>query len=183
MFTRLQAKLRDLRSFSCAEDGVSAVEFALVLPIMVALYLGGVELTHGVTIDRKVTAMTSAAADLVSQAAKIENAEMDGIFDAAAAILQPYSENNSKLIISSVRVDSNGAATIVWSDAHNTSAHGVGSSVTLPEGITENNTTIIMAEGRYTYTPQFGTAFTGDLVLTDTFYLRPRMTNSIQRVP
>ncbi|MCB1476063.1 MAG: pilus assembly protein [Rhodobiaceae bacterium] len=167
--------------FARAREGVSAVEFALVLPFLILLYLGGTELSHAITVDRKLTAMTSSVADLVSQAAVIENAEMNGIFNAVSAILAPYSANDATVVVSSIKVDSNGVAKVDWSDGFHKAARAKGSTVTLPAGIAEKGTTIIMAEGTYTYSPQFGAALTGPVNLSDSFYLRPRVTDSIQR--
>ncbi|MGE0847003.1 MAG: TadE/TadG family type IV pilus assembly protein [Flavobacteriaceae bacterium] len=183
---KLSARIRErsalLRCWR-TEDGVSAVEFALILPLLIALYLGGVELSHAITIDRKVTSMTSSVADLVSQAAVIENAEMQGIFNAVSAIMTPYPEAEARVVVSSVSVDSNGVARVSWSDGYHKTPRSVGSTITLPQGIAENNTTIILAEGEYTYQPQFGSAITGPLTVSDRFYLRPRVTDSILRVP
>ena len=41
--------------FARDQRGVSAVEFALVAPLMITLYLGCVEISQGVGVDRKVT--------------------------------------------------------------------------------------------------------------------------------
>ncbi|MGE0230353.1 MAG: TadE/TadG family type IV pilus assembly protein [Flavobacteriaceae bacterium] len=172
---------RLLRSFAKAREGVSAVEFALVLPILILLYLGGTELSHGITVDRKLTAMTSSVADLVSQAAIIEDDEMTGIFNAVSAILAPYDASDATVVVSSIKVDNNGVAKVQWSDGFHAAKRATGSTVTLPSGIAENGTSIILAEGTFTYSPQFGAAFTGPLTLTDKFYLRPRVTDSIQR--
>jgi Flp pilus assembly protein TadG len=43
------------RRFARDRRGVSAVEFALLAPIMVALYLGCVEVSDAVSADRKVS--------------------------------------------------------------------------------------------------------------------------------
>ena len=40
------------RRFGADERGVSAVEFALILPLLVTLYLGVSEITQAVTIKR-----------------------------------------------------------------------------------------------------------------------------------
>ena len=53
------------------ERGVSAVEFAMLLPLMLTLYLGGVEVSQGVSIDRKVTLTARTVADLVAQVSSI----------------------------------------------------------------------------------------------------------------
>ena len=48
------------------ERGVSAVEFALLLPLMLTLYLGAVEVSQGIRADRKVTLTARTIVDLVS---------------------------------------------------------------------------------------------------------------------
>ena len=72
------------------ERGVSAVEFALLLPLMLALYLGAVELSQGIAADRKVTLTSRTVADLVSQVTNINNAGMTNSLNAAAAVMAPY---------------------------------------------------------------------------------------------
>src|ERR1700692_1888012 len=47
--------------------GLSAVEFALLLPLMLTLYLGGVEVSNGVAADRKVAITARTVADLASR--------------------------------------------------------------------------------------------------------------------
>ncbi len=56
--------------------GVSAVEFALLLPVMMTLFLGSVEASQGIAADRKVELTAHALADLASQYTDITNADM-----------------------------------------------------------------------------------------------------------
>src|SRR5262249_34725949 len=67
-FALLNRRLsRKLRRFARDKRGISAVEFAMLLPLMVTLYLGGVEVSQAVAIDRKVTLIARTVADLVAQ--------------------------------------------------------------------------------------------------------------------
>jgi Flp pilus assembly protein TadG len=168
------------RAFLRNERGVSAVEFALILPVLVILYLGGVELTQAVTADRKVTAATSAVGDLVAQAQEINGGDIDNIFDAASAILAPYNADGLQVVVSSVRINENGDATVLWSDARNTACHAVGSSIVIPAGVAIPDSTVIVAESEFFYQPIFGQIVTESIRLSDTFYMRPRTVDEVQ---
>ena len=68
------------------DRGVSAVEFALLAPLMVALYLGCAEISDGIGADRKVSLAASTLANLASQVTSISTTEMTNILNASAAI-------------------------------------------------------------------------------------------------
>ena len=53
---------RPIRRLLRDKRGISAVEFAMLLPLMVTLYLGGVEVSQAVAIDRKVTLVAARSA-------------------------------------------------------------------------------------------------------------------------
>ena len=55
------------RSFLRARGGATAVEFALLLPFLLLLYLGGFELTQALSTYRKLTDTTAELASIVSQ--------------------------------------------------------------------------------------------------------------------
>ncbi len=162
---------------------VSAVEFALILPLMVTLFLGGTELSQGISVKRKMVLANRTVADLVSQDSSITNAEMTSIFSASAAVVAPYAAANLKLVVSGVNIDAGGVAKVAWSDPYQATARTVGSTVTLPAGLNIPSTWLVFAEATYNYTPPVGYTIVGTLALTDTMYLRPRLTTTIARVP
>ena len=172
---------RPLARLAGDRSGVSAVEFALILPILLALYLGGNELGHALTIDRKVTHVTSAVADLVTQAKTISNSEMTNILDAAESIMTPYLTTDLKIKVSFVTIDADSVATVVWSDARNDTAFAPGTEIQLPAGIKQPDTYLIVSEVHYNYVPIIGYVMTGNFDLSDTFYLRPRLSETIAR--
>ena len=76
-----------LRRFGRDRRGASAVEFALIAPLMLGLYIGCVEISDGVAADRKVTLTAGALANLTSQVTTMITADMDNIFAASTAIM------------------------------------------------------------------------------------------------
>ncbi len=174
--------IRRLVSFARDRRGVSAVEFAMLLPLMVTLYLGVVEVSQGVATDRKVTLTTRTMADLASRVSSINNADMSSLLNASAAVIAPYQPAPLKIVLSAVSIDANGVAKIAWSDTLNGTARSVGSTVTLPTALNVANTQLIWSEVFYTYSPTFGYVLTGNLNLSDQIYMRPRLSDSITRV-
>ena len=66
-----------IRKTGSDNRGVAAVEFALILPLMLVLYIGTAELTTGLMANRKMTVVARALSDLVAQ----ETDETTGITD------------------------------------------------------------------------------------------------------
>jgi Flp pilus assembly protein TadG len=163
------------------ERGVSAVEFAMLLPLMITLYLGAVEISQAVGIDRKVTLTTRTVADLASQVSNISDADMSNLLNASAAVVAPYETSKLKVTVSRVDVDANGAAKVVWSDTLGGSARAVGSGVTLPAALGVPSTSLIWSEVSYSYTPTIGYVVTGTLNLSDQLFMRPRLSACVQR--
>jgi Flp pilus assembly protein TadG len=154
----------------------------MLMPFMLALYFGTVEVTQGVAVDRKVTLTARTLADLASQVSSIDNAGMTNILNATAAIIAPYDQTKLKVVVSAVTIDNNGAAKIVWSDTLNGTRRTVGATVTLPTALNVANTTLIWSEVTYSYKPVVGYVVTGTLTLSDQMYMRPRLSDSVTRV-
>jgi Flp pilus assembly protein TadG len=170
---------RRLARLAGDERGVSAVEFALLLPLMLTLYLGAVEVSQGIGADRKVTLTTRTVADLVSQVSGLTASDMTNSLNAASAVMAPYSSSNLKVTVTSVKIDANSNATVDWSATMNGTARSKGSTVTLPTALLIANTSLIWSEVQYTYTPTIGYVISGSLTLKDQIYMRPRMSDSI----
>ncbi|MEX0752384.1 MAG: TadE/TadG family type IV pilus assembly protein [Xanthobacteraceae bacterium] len=167
------------RRFAGDARGVSAVEFALVLPLMMTLYLGGTEVSQAIAASRKATLVSRTVADLASQVSSISSSEMTNILNASSAIVSPFSPDKLKVTVSCVTIDANGKATISWSQTLNGTVHGTGSSVTLPAALAVPNTSLIWGEAQYDYTPAIGYVLTGTLTLKDQIYMRPRLSDTV----
>ena len=168
-------------SFAQDRRGVSAVEFAMLLPLMITLYLGSVEISQGVGIDRKVTLTSRTVADLASQVSDISNTDMTNLLNASSSVVAPYDVSKLKVTVSAVKIDANGTAKICWSDTLNGTKRASGSTVTLPAALNIANTTLIWSEASYAYKPTIGYVVTGTLTLSDQIYMRPRLSDTVTR--
>ena len=129
-----------LARFGRDRRGVSAVEFAMLLPLMVTLYLGSVEISQGVGIDRKVTLTTRTAADLAARASSISTSDMNNLLAASSAVIAPYNAAPLKVTLSLVSIDANSSAKVTWSCTLNGTKRGTNSSVTLPAALLNPST-------------------------------------------
>ena len=171
------------RQLGYDEAGASAVEFAMLVPMMLILYLGAVELGDGLTVNRKVTHVSSTLADLVTQSKVLSNADMTNILNAAASIVTPYDQSKLKIKVTAVKIDGNNKATVYWSDAKNDTPLVKDSTIAIPAEVNQKDSFLVTTEVHYDYTPNYGYAVTGSFDLKDKFYLRPRLSNTIERIP
>jgi len=168
-----------LDRFKGDRDGVSAVEFAIILPFMLALYVGGTELGDGLAIQFKVVQTSRTVTDLASQYVSINNVTMSNILAASASVVSPYPATNMVVTLSEVTTDSKGKGTITWSCSLNGTAHPVNQAVTLPTNLQTANISLLWGEVTYPYTPAIGYAVTGTFNIYQSTYFYPRMVNSV----
>jgi Flp pilus assembly protein TadG len=161
---------------------VAAVEFAFILPLMLTVYFGGIELGDGFAINVKVTETAHLVGDLASQYVTIDNNDMTNILNASSTIIAPYPSANIAMTVSEISTDANGNATVTWSDSYNGTPRAVGQVVNLPATLKAANISLILGETSYSYAPQLGYVLTGTITITDSYYLHPRLSNSITRV-
>jgi Flp pilus assembly protein TadG len=172
---------RFLRSFG-SDKGVAAVEFALIAPLMITTYLGSSELCNLLLSNRKVTNVTAATTDLVAQATSLSNAQMNDVFSAAAAIMDPFDTSSLQIVVTSVVADVNGVPKVAWSDGFNKGAYAVGSSYILPQGLVQAGGSVIVTEVYYHYVSQVADFWSSGFNVNDKFYQRPRKGAPVQRV-
>ncbi len=181
VMTRLQA-------FARAAEGLAAVEFALLLPVLLLLYAGCIELTTAMALDRKTSRAASTLVDLLAQDAPtllagtdaVYAAEVTAIFDAVTAIFEPYPTTTAKLLLLVVTIDSPTRQTVVKCTTRNDVCANVGaiSPLTVPTSVATSGQAII-GRVQYTYTSPVSSvlmSLTGHDIynLNHIFYMKPR---------
>ena len=172
---------RFLRGFSDDRGGVSAVEFAIILPFMLTLYLGGAEVGDGLAIQFKATLAARTVADLASQYQSIDGPTMTQILGAAATVVTPYSAGNMTVTVSELQITKgNSSASVQWSCSLNGTPRSTGSSFPLPLALQSlPSGYVILGEVNYPYTPSMGYVITGTINMYEDTIFFPRMSNSV----
>ena len=168
-----------LRRLARDRDGVSAVEFAIVLPFMLTLYLGGVELGDGLAIKFKSTLAARTVTDLASQYVSINGPNMQAILGASSTVLSPYSASGVVVTLTELTVNSSGQGVVQWSCSLNGTAHTVNQKLTMPTNLQTNGITVLYGEVTYPYTPSMGYAITGTINIYQSIYFFPRLSSTI----
>lgn len=184
--TRATSRLAKLaHRFSRADRGVAALEFAMIVPIMFFLFVGSVEFSQAITVDRRVTQIASSTADLVAREKTLTTAQLAGIMGIVNHLVKPYETARLKLTVSNVKaaIDSASTTTVCWSYNHNggVASYAPGQTYALPTGIVEAGNSVIVTEVKYDYEPLLfkyfiATAFS----LEEKFYLKPRLASYVK---
>jgi Flp pilus assembly protein TadG len=167
--------LRARQGFARQEVGATLIEFALVLPVLIVLFVGLVEFGEAFTVSRKLATAVSTVSDLVAQEASISCADLDDVMRVADEIVKPYGPVTVTIL--SVVADGSNNQSVAWSRPEGRA----GGAYTLPQaGLTDPNTSLIVTEASYNFTPTIG-QFLGTFQMRERAYFRPRMTASVTR--
>jgi Flp pilus assembly protein TadG len=187
-----------LRRFARDRDGVSATEFALILPVMLTLYIGSVELGDGIAINFKTTLAARTVADVSSQCGvctvnntgnngAIDATNMQSILNSSTKVLAPYSASNVVITLSELKVSPNQTQGVVqWSCSLNGTPHPSNTTIAIPNNTLNQLTTpvyVLYGEASYPYTPSLGYVITGTITLYQNALFFPRLTPQITAPP
>lgn len=172
------------RRFAAAKQGVAAVEFALILPILVVMLLATFDGGRAIAAYMKMRAATYALASITNQYSTIQSVDMTAILGATSVVMAPYTSGTPGVKISQVKINNSGVSTIEWSAAQGTTARAAGSSISPPSAMVVNGSYLILAEVSYTYVPVFGFFGTSSgIAFSDSLYVTPRSVSCVVYVP
>jgi Flp pilus assembly protein TadG len=190
--TRVAASIR---KFTNSTDGVAAVEFALIVPVMAVLFMGAVEMSQAVTVNRRVTQVGSTAGDLVARFnSNIASTDIQNIMTVSGYLLAPYPKTRLKVDVSVISSTSASATDTKqkWVCTYDTSVSTTSVNCTCPNtayalpatGMVTTADSVVIANVSYGYKPNLfnyfmNSSFTGPkaggvFTMTETVYLKPR---------
>jgi Flp pilus assembly protein TadG len=181
-----------VRDFVADKRAVAATEFAVIVPLMLAMFFGTVEFSSAVAIKSKVTMIARTLSDLTSQSTTLADSNMQDTFTASISVIMPYDATLVKGAISQIHIDKNSIATVDWSTGGTiasgatqatltVSAHKKGDIVTsmIPPTLLVPSTYLILSEVSYLYTPSVGYVLKSGVTLADVSYTRPRQVTCV----
>lgn len=188
------------RRFTRDRRGVAALEFALIVPLLLCLYFVTMEVAQAIETNKKVSRAGSMIADLVAQTPEIPKSELEGIMRLGEATMQPYNRSDLNVTVTAIEVtnETTPKVLVVWSrklvDGSFSAGPSKGTPVTdLPQALKVKGSFLIRAESSLAYEPVItwmassastkdslglAAAFAG-ISMKENYYLRPRRSNSI----
>ena len=162
--------------------GVAAVEFAIMVPVLLVIYLAGFELSQGMATYRKMSDATVELANVATQYTTMGSLDVASVFNASSQIMSPYPTQNLGIVLSEVTTDTNSNAKVTWSCAYNgATALTAGQAITLPTGLAQPGIPLsyMLVQTSYRYVPVAGANFMAAIPMTDQIFMQPRSSPNI----
>jgi Flp pilus assembly protein TadG len=180
-------RAKGLTGFWRDRSGVSAVEFALIAPVLVIFYCGLAELTQAMMAQRRMSNIASSIGDLVAQSAQLTNARKTDIFTIGATIMAPFPTTTLRMCLVSITSDATGKDTVDWAEPYNSHANcpikgAVLANGVIPAGVLPPSQSVVMAKASYGYTSPIKFILPSTINFYRTYYLRPRKSETVMRV-
>lgn len=162
--------------------GSIITDTALMLPVLLALLMGGIEVTRFALLQQKLNRAAVSMADLVAQSETLTAADLNSLFAAVQFVVAPFDTGiQSLVIVSSISATSGNPPIVDWQrlgagSATATSDLGVeGANATLPAGfLVRDGESVIFAEVVYDFEPLLFTEFMASRRVKHTALFRPR---------
>ena len=174
------------RRFAVSTGGVAAIEFAVILPVLLLFLLATIDAGRAIGVYLKVRAATYTLDAIANQYTTIQATDMTSILGATAVVLSPYSASPVVVTISQMALTSS-STKVSWSATLNGTALTRGNPGTAPSAFapTSSGVTNYVIQGvvSYTYTPMFIYFIKNAITLSDTLYVTPRSSKCIVYAP
>jgi Flp pilus assembly protein TadG len=163
--------------------GIIAVEFALILPTLLVLFIGTFEAANLVRVKMKFDEAAPAIANLVALQNPTKTGTLTSDFCTAAAdMLAPFSTSGLNVQVASV-TNYSGTTTLDWKTSCNTISNPA-SATTLVSGLLPNaGDSVIVVQTTYTYTAPVHMVLGSSYTFSNNGFARPRSNSTVKYAP
>ncbi|OBZ97241.1 hypothetical protein ADU59_04355 [Pararhizobium polonicum] len=193
-----------LEAFWRDRKGTGAIEFTIVLPLLIVAYVGAFEISAGFNIARKVARAASTVADMTTRDDTVQVSALDGMPAVVRGIIDPFALSaGSNLKVTGIKITAPGVGVVAWSRGWSwkendkldpsqgytssmvttTTPYVKDSTVAIPNDVSTMNAFIVRTELTVPYTVKLlnwssGTA-SSSFNISKTYYLRQRIGDHI----
>lgn len=174
------------RRFARDRKGVGAIEFAIIFPVLVMLYLGAFEITIGLSVSKRTARAAGSIADIVTQQQSVTKSSLTDIAKAAAPIYSPYDSSGMLVKVTAIQIDGSSNPTVMWSWASTGAApYAKNSAVSdVPTEMKKANSFLIRSElsipyALFVFAPNFMPAEMRTITISRSYFYRQRQNDNI----
>ena len=157
----MRSGLARLRSFPGAQAGVTAIEFGLIAPTLILIFMAAIDIPRAYTTGRRLALSATAMADLISRS---DFGTLADVYAAAKTVAAPYDVSSAGIVLTAAGVyqtPKGYVARVCSSAAQNDQARIPGTAMApVPAGMETNGARYVVAEVRMRYRAFF-TIFPG----------------------
>jgi Flp pilus assembly protein TadG len=168
-----------LRRFSADQKGVSAIEFAIIFPLLFLLHVAAAEALQAYVAQRNVAHIASAMADITARNRTVSTADIDDILGASVSMIYPFPNTGLQQRVSSLSANGSGSVNADWTVKK---SYTIGDNPSVPSGYLKANESVIVTDVIYDYKPSFGFFMPDTIRMTRHAYARPRLSAKVEKV-
>ncbi len=169
--------IRRLHHFLRDRSAVAVIEFAFVLPVMVALSLGTFEASRAIQAKMKASNAAQVIADMIAAQNSVTAANLSNYCNGAKLTLAPYSQAPFKAAFASVTNN-----VVDWHDESCGGASAIAAPATLATSLSSGGgNSVIIVQATYTYTATLVYLLPASITMTQTAFSRPRNVDTVAK--
>lgn len=148
--------------------GFAAVEFAMIVPVMIIMLLGSVEVSDALTVDGRVNIIADSVSDMVARSPSVSSKDLKDLMRISDALIGKYSRQSLSIEIVSLTFNAGtNQMEVDWSYNSNGAqpyAHGA----TYPgawDNMVSGANSLIISKAKYVYSSPVGQYIHGNITL------------------
>jgi Flp pilus assembly protein TadG len=168
---RIERLRLKVRSYMVDPSGVAAVEFGLIVPFLMIMFLGSVEYSRATMYARRFNLATAMASDLIAREYLLDDADLAGVARAVDTVWGSYDNLASlKLQVLHVRQAGNLATKKPPGTTYSEWSYSIRGAPSIPAcqnytlpvaNMLQNGNSVLVVNGTYTYRTLFGLSAPG----------------------
>lgn len=169
--------LNKLKSWWNREDGVAAIEAAMLFPLMIFTMAGAFDLGQGIVLSGRTVTASQVVADLISRDKTANLSQINDDISAAQLVYQPFDLSDFGIDIASVQFDANKKPVVLWRQTRDMSPNTA--AVDSLNGLGAAGEGMIVVTVEYTYKPLFAKYFTHSYPMIEVAFARGRRSPTV----